>query len=370
VKVYVRGTTWWADFQYSDADGRQRRWRKSLKIAKTNSKRRALHAASDIKSALHTAAFLEDHGVALPGGHRTKVPCAFSGLAKAWLDDKRIEAEKRSTIERYATCIRLYLVNGRCGIGHQNVADITVDTVKALRKNLAARLAPSTVNQALHILRAILNHGVTAGYLTQNVALQVKTVRRTQATADSHGEKWDWYNAEEARTFLYKAYEITNYGPLFLTALHTGLRPGELLALPWEDVTLEGPEIGVQVNHTVSKVGNEWVVVAPKTKRSRRFVPIVNVTAEALTHHQHTLSVRVFCRPDGRPLTHQMVRNAMGKVARAATLRTVRFHDLRHTYASHLVAAGIPLLRVQKPPGPQLGAEHRALRTPGAVIPA
>ena len=260
MKVYQRVSQWWADFKYVDADGREHRWRKSLKLAGTVSKRDARKAADDVRASLHAASLLEELGVALPISRSDRVACPFSGLAKNWLDEIRVDARKATTPYRYGITIRLYLVNGPAGLGDKDVADITPADVKALRNDLASRFAPSVTNQALHVLRSILEHGVRARYVTENVARQIKCVPKN---AGGHTDAWDWYTPDEAARFLAAAYETSPFGTLMLTGLQTGLRPGELLALRWSDLTLHGDAIGVQVSSTVTKVDGEWQIGPP-----------------------------------------------------------------------------------------------------------
>ena len=140
--------------------------------------------------------------------------------------------------------------------------------------------------------------------------------------------------------------------PLFLTAIHTGMRMGELLGLRWEDVDLEA---GVAwVRQTLEKPGKQPVFGTPKNRRFRG-VPLADQVVEALKtlrvdqeleraafgpdYHDYGL---VFCQPDGRPIYERSLnRNAWKQIRAAAGLpENVRLHDLRHTFVSRALAAG------------------------------
>lgn len=118
--------------------------------------------------------------------------------------------------------------------------------------------------------------------------------------------------------------------PLVVVALHTGMRLGELLALRWRDVHLG--ERYVEVTSTLQKDGR---TVTPKTAGSRRRVALSDAAAEALSRLERSLD-RVF------PFTHAQVDAAYRKIADELNLPARRFHDLRHSFATLLLAAGRP----------------------------
>lgn len=165
------------------------------------------------------------------------------------------------------------------------------------------------------------------------------TGRRLQATETVATPEEAW----EERRRLY---------PLFLTAIHTGMRMGELSGLRWEDVDLEA---GVAwVRQTLEKPGNQPVFGTPKNRRFRD-VPLTAQVLEALRALRVDQELEraafgpdyrdyglVFCQPDGRPIDEKSLnRNAWKQIRAAAGLpEKVRLHDLRHTFVSRALAAG------------------------------
>jgi integrase len=127
-----------------------------------------------------------------------------------------------------------------------------------------------------------------------------------------------------------------------LVALKTGLRVGELLALKWDDLDLAAGRLIVR--RTLWK-GHEQ---SPKGGRSRE-VPLSNDAVAALKAHRHLRGPYVFCDDAGGRLTHSMVKDVVPAACkRAALAQRLTTHDLRHTFASHLVMRGVALKAVQE----------------------
>jgi integrase len=131
----------------------------------------------------------------------------------------------------------------------------------------------------------------------------------------------------------------------------TGLCPGEALGLRWSDIS----ENAITVQRALIASGKQWKVAEPKTRRSRRTVPLSNSMMKALHAHRRAQAEEklrsgntysdngsVFANPKGLPLdvknlTHRHFR----KVLRAAGLPTIRLYDRRHTAATLMLSAGV-----------------------------
>lgn len=154
---------------------------------------------------------------------------------------------------------------------------------------------------------------------------------------------FDFYVAEEAKKLLDAANE--NDYLLLLFALRTGARAGEQLALEWGDVDF--------VNHKVwikrSRRKNSQGVIETATKTGRgRAVPLSPDLEGALRRAKHLKGAKVFCREDGSPLRIEHLDHALLRAQKKAGLRRITWHDLRHSFASQAMIAGIQLRQVQE----------------------
>jgi integrase len=138
---------------------------------------------------------------------------------------------------------------------------------------------------------------------------------------------------------------------LWLTALGSGLRQGELLGLRWEDIDLEAAHL--TVTYALVRVDGQYALDDPKTARSRRPVALPRFVVAALREHRRrqlaerlavggpTADGLVFLAPTGRPLNGGWVSHRWRVLAAAAGV-DIPFHGLRHTSATILRDRGVP----------------------------
>jgi integrase len=157
--------------------------------------------------------------------------------------------------------------------------------------------------------------------------------------------------ATETRKLLERARATPYEVPLLLAAT-TGLRRGEVLGLRWSAVDFDA---GVaRIVSTLQKVNGEVRFVAPKTDRSRRTVSLPRSTVERLRRHRKEQAERrlllgaawhdldlVVDRGDGEHLDPDTFSHGFTRLATASGLPTMRLHDLRHAFATTLLAAGV-----------------------------
>jgi len=139
--------------------------------------------------------------------------------------------------------------------------------------------------------------------------------------------------------------------PLALSA-GTGLRRGEVLGIEWPAIELDSKTPRLTVAGTLQRAAGALVVLPPKTARSRRSVPLSPSLVTLLRAHRASQLERrllvgpawtgeyVFDRGDGRPMDPDAFGKAFRDARDGAGLHAVRLHDLRHAFASMLVAAG------------------------------
>ena len=296
--------------------GRRTRWVAEVTITLadgTKSRVRARGRTAD------EAQLLRDERVARALADRPADHGTVREIADRWLA-ARAHALRASTIATYRKSLDAY------ALPLLGDAIITGVTPLAVQDVISAVLARATAHHDMRaaadrcrrVLSAMFAQAVAWGLTDVNPVDRVPRVRPTER------ERGYWTRDEVAR-FLHTA-RGESYYPLFLTAITTGLRLGELLALEWGDVTA----VAVTVRRTQS--GD-----APKTRAGRRRVPI---PAEARAVLGSAGVGLVFRSRAGGMLTPSSVRRALDRVAARAGVPRVKFHDLRRTYASLLAADG------------------------------
>ena len=296
---------------------------------------------------------------------RAPTKIRFADFAQEWLRDYAKPNVKERTYETYEGSLRNHLVPE---FGHRLLTEITRKDIDAFvadwlaggarfqlrlqrarevelrrareegRDPRAVRLgrSASTVANALTPLREMLGHAVEWGYTTTNSAAGVRRPRAVQREAS---ERMQALQAGEIHRLLEHAWPA--YRTLFLTAVTTGMRRGELLAVRWGDVDWHSRRIWVR--RTVTNNGN---FQEPKTRGSVRAIAMPQTLVNALRLHLMASEYSgeddlIFPNGKGRPQDGQnLVRREFKPALRRAGLAQIRFHDLRHTFASLLIAQG------------------------------
>jgi len=141
-------------------------------------------------------------------------------------------------------------------------------------------------------------------------------------------------------------------GALFTVALALGLRQGEALGLRWDAVDFQTGVLTVRA--ALQRVGKQWQLVEPKSERSRRTIALPRVAVVALRAHRVRQKRErllaggdwkeagfVFTTQIGTPLDPINLTKTFKRLLRVAGLPSIRFHDLRHTAATFLLAQGV-----------------------------
>jgi integrase len=260
----------------------------------------------------------------------------------------RASSRKESTKYTYGGLATKHLAGE--GIGEIMLAKLRPTDVEALiLKMRDGGLSPSTVRQTFTILRTVLDTAVRDGYLANNFVTSMKR------PSVPHGEA-RWLTAPEvARLFV--ELEGSRYAPIMRLLVMTGLRRGEGLALRWQDVDLFDNVLRVQ--GTLARVGGSLTVTEPKTATSRRTVRMSAALVELLRAQRETQNAErvaaadlwtetglVFTTETGSPVEPRNALRALTVAAGRAGLADVGVHTLRHTAASLMLAAKVPLKEV------------------------
>lgn len=261
-----------------------------------------------------------------------------------WLSDSVKGTVRISTFERHEQIIRAHI---EPALGRMKLKALTPAHVRSLhRAKLDSGLAPATVRKIHSTLHKALSQAVSDGLIPRNAA-DVKAPRPAP-------EEMRPLSEAEARTFLEAAREAGDrFEALYVLAITTGLRRGELLGLRWDDADLECGTL--RVGRALVREGSRHVVGETKTKRGRRRVNLTPRTVGALkAHRKRQLEERmrlsdlyedhglIFATNFGTPLNPEnLVKRSFKPLLSKAGLPEIRFHDLRHTCATLLLGRSV-----------------------------
>jgi integrase len=247
-----------------------------------------------------------------------------------------------ATARRYRDVARLHIVSQ---IGNLRLSKLTPNDVQRLYANrLDYGLSPTSVHHIHAILHRALDHGVRVGLLMRNVTDAVDPPRRQSP------EMQVWSAADALKVLT--AADGDTLEALWHLALTTGMRRGELLGLRWRDVDFDAGALSVC--RTLSRGSSSRLEVGePKTTAGRRRVALPASTVERLRRHatkQKELWLAVgpgyadrelvFATIKGTPILPNTLARAYAKLIERAGVPRIRFHDLRHTSATLLLASG------------------------------
>jgi integrase len=270
------------------------------------------------------------------GPYRELKKITFAEFARKWMSDYARGSIKASTYESYESVMRTHLVPF---FGVIELGKITLEDVQryVATKQQEGRVKPKTINNTLVPLKEMFTHAVRWGYLRENPAHYVEKPRVP------HYEM-DFLTKEEIHCFLSAAPQ--DHYPFFLAAILTGMRLGELLAMKWSNLDWHRSQYFVKESLYKGRF------VDPKSAHSKRAINLPQTLIEVLRMHKARQSERrlqvgeayqdrdlIFCTALGTPLDRgNVVKREFWPLLKQAGLRRIRFHDLRHTFATLLIA--------------------------------
>jgi integrase len=265
-----------------------------------------------------------------------------------------IEGARRSYLENCASMQRIHISPA---LGRKRVESVTARDVERLARAMLGRgSAPKTVRNTMTFLSSVFSLAVDEGWTASNpVARAARPRRRRGGDADPDLQFLTLSELDAVLATIPDEPEGRDaLGPvlrvLILAAASTGLRQSELLGLRWKDVDTRAQRI---------RVRNAWVRgehsgEGKSDLSTKRSVPMTDRLAGELagwrrrTHYADDDHL-AFAHPHlGTPLDRTKVTRRFQKACAEAAVRVIRFHDLRHTFATTLAAAGVPLRTIQE----------------------
>lgn len=308
-------------------------------------RRRVFYARSrsEARQKLRSALGQRDGGTLLASPRQT-----FGQFVKRWLEDTVKPTAAPRTHQAYEEKLRIHVLPWleRVPLERLNPAHLS----RLYRLRLEAGKSPTTVNFVHNVIHRALAAAVRQQLLARNVADLVeppRVARRELVT----------YSAEQLAQ-LRQAIQGHRFETLWTLLLTTGLRFGEAAALTWEAVSIDDASLDVRSTLTrltgdaAKKAGRSWSIGPPKTKRSRRRIPLMATAVAALRQQKRQqLEARIAAGPawrdhgfvfttrDGAPVRETHALSEFKEALRASNLVDRTLHDLRHQFATLFFAA-------------------------------
>ncbi|MFH0931873.1 MAG: site-specific integrase [Candidatus Zixiibacteriota bacterium] len=205
--------------------------------------------------------------------------------------------------------------------GNKCLYEITPLSIEEFKNEQGKLSAPATVNRKITCLRHLLKKAVEWGKVSDNAARNIKLLRE-------NNQRLRYLEKEEIKRLVDAC--CSHLRPIVILGLNTGMRKGEILGLKWREVDFE-----------------KGIIYLLDTKNGEKREVYLNELAKKalIAVRKHPNSPYIFCSPDGKPYTN--VRRSFFTALKKCGINDFHFHDLRHTFASQLVMAGIDLNTVR-----------------------
>jgi len=278
-------------------------------------------------------------------GKRTFIPTKAIPLFKA-VAEEFLEAKKpnlrANTFEVVEGIVRNHF-NELDEIRIQRITTARVEEFIRARQGEGRNIL--TLRKTLMVMGQIFNYAVRHRYIDFNPLREAERPRSRGHEGENEKKEMKVLTPIQVKALLEQTKE-QKYKMLFTLAAFTGLRQGELLGLKWEDIDWEAKQVHVQRTFTKGRF------FATKTKTSNRRVDLgptlmLELKKWKLASGRNEPGL-IFCNEAGNPIDHNhVVKQHFYPILKAANLPKVRFHDLRHTYASIMIEQGENLKYIQ-----------------------
>jgi integrase len=304
-------------------------------------KRRTLYGKTrtEVAAKLSKALANRESGLVFDAGNLT-----MGEYLDRWLSHSVRDTVRRKTYERYESIVRMHLAPA---LGRIRLKALTPDHVRGLyREKLDGGLSPRSVLHIHRMLSKALKQAAGDGLVPRNAAASVKPPQPRR-------EEIQPLSRDQVGAFL-DTVAGDRMEALYELAVTAGLRQGELLALKWEDVDLEGEYPTLQVRRSLSETRGRRSFETPKSGRGRYLRLSGRAVVALRAHRKRQLEERmqkaglwedhgfIFPSEVGTPMSGRNLYRAFKIRAKRASLpQTLRFHDLRHTCATLLLKQGV-----------------------------
>lgn len=311
----IIGKSWWVDFRLN--------YKRYRKRSPENSRAGALAYEAMLRQKMARGEDIDR--VVLS----TQQEQTFGQFSEKWFDEYVVVNNKASEQRT-----KKYILSGSLVpfFGKMTVTEITPRHIEQYKAHLLREgISKKTVNNRLTIFNKCMSMAFEW--------MELKGVPPKVVWLKSPPPQTDYLSPDECTLLLSSAKGVVY--ELLLTALRTGMRQGELRGLQWSSIDWQNHSITVQ--HSLCDYTN--ALESPKSNR-KRHIPMTVDLYELLLKRKKSTGY-VFLDSNGRSFNHHRIGYRIRDLCKEAGLRHIGWHTLRHTFASHLAAKGVPLNAVQ-----------------------
>ena len=242
----------------------------------------------------------------------------ISNFFDRFLSDTLRYKVKPKTYQSYSSLIRLHI---NPVVGHLRLVELRPYHLQDLySKKIESGLSKRTVQYIHAVVHRGLDQAFRWGIVTRNVADLVESPRPER-------KELKVFSIEQCRTFL-EGIKNDRLFPFYSLAIGCGLRLGELIPLQYSDFNFENSTLSV--NRTLQRVSGQTIIGEPKSEKSRRIVAVPAFALETLKKSEGY----VFTTGNGTLFSPRNIQRHFANTLVKLGLPKIRFHDLRHTFAS------------------------------------
>ncbi|MDD6491357.1 MAG: tyrosine-type recombinase/integrase [Firmicutes bacterium] len=293
--------------------------------------------ASEAREWLINSRYVNLHGSIVAGEEMT-----VNAWFEYWINNVKINTTKRNTVKNYK---QRYTQNIKDYIGNMIITQVKPLHLQQIINTMASEgYAVSTIQQTRLLMANFFNAAV------DNDIIRNSPLKRTVVLPKKQKKERRVLTLSEQTAFLEGAQSYDNF-PVFVFALQTGMRAGEVIGLQFKDIDFGRRYINVNQSCEYDYKQKEFVCGSPKSESGQRCIPMTDVVFNILNKQREKKATRkivnlkyadfVFLSKKGVPLKNSSLDEQLAKIARELKIEKFSMHTFRHTFATRCIEAEV-----------------------------